>query len=391
MPGKTADERAALDAQNETMLARFAEAGFRHIAPSILQPADLFLDRSGEDIRTRTFVFTDPAGRELCLRPDLTLPTCRYHLERAERPDAEARYCYCGPAFRYQPGGADRMHPQEFVQVGVEWFAAGDREACEADVLALAIGAVEAAGLRGYRVRLGDLALFNALIDSIPMPARWRARLKHQFWRPKAFRALMERLAGRIGETHDPAEPLLEAIDGHGLERAEAVVEEVLEQEGIPLVGGRSVAEIATRLHERASDRREAPLTAAQIALVEQYLAIDGAPAEALGAMRSLGADGSEAFSLAVESLARRFALAGERGLPCADYRFSAEFGRNLEYYTGTVFQIEVRAATGWVPVAGGGRYDGLMGGIGSPVSVPAVGCAIHTERLRAAVEDGNG
>ncbi len=42
---------------------------------------------------------------------------------------------------------------------------------------------------------MGDLGLFNALINSMDMPERWRRRLKHQFWRPTAFRALLERFA----------------------------------------------------------------------------------------------------------------------------------------------------------------------------------------------------
>ena len=86
MAGKSSAERAALERQNAAVMAVFERAGFDHIAPDIIQPADIFLERSGEDIRARTFVFTDPSGAEMCLRPDLTVPACRYHLSHAERP-----------------------------------------------------------------------------------------------------------------------------------------------------------------------------------------------------------------------------------------------------------------------------------------------------------------
>jgi hypothetical protein len=105
---KTPAERAALEAQGAVILEVFEAAGFAHIAPDILQPADVFLDRAGEEIRARTYVFTDPAGTELCLRPDLTVPACRYHLSHASAPEAEQRYCYQGPAFRFQPEGGCR-------------------------------------------------------------------------------------------------------------------------------------------------------------------------------------------------------------------------------------------------------------------------------------------
>ena len=91
VPGKSPGERAALEAQGAVILGLFEAAGFAHIAPDIVQPADVFLDRAGEEIRARTFLFTDPAGTELCLRPDLTVPACRYHLSHATAPETESR------------------------------------------------------------------------------------------------------------------------------------------------------------------------------------------------------------------------------------------------------------------------------------------------------------
>ena len=96
----------ALEAQAQRLMGTFVRAGYEQIAPTIIQPAGLFLDVIGEALRARTYVFTDPDGEELCLRPDLTVPTCRLHLARHPAGGVPARYCYNGPAFRYQPGGA---------------------------------------------------------------------------------------------------------------------------------------------------------------------------------------------------------------------------------------------------------------------------------------------
>ncbi len=369
------------------MLALLVEAGFAQIEPDILQPADLFLDRSGEDIRTRTFVFTDPGGRELCLRPDLTVPTCRYHLETATDVAAEARYCYCGPVFRHQPLGADPMHPREFVQVGMEWFGDTDAPAAEAQVFALVVRALEAAGLSRYRVKLGDLGLFTSLLDSIDMPQRWRQRLNHQFWRPRAFRELLDTLAGRRPRARSETEDLLSRLSHASEERTVALIEEVLELEGIPLVGGRSIAEIARRLHERARDREEKPLPAEAVALIESYLDITGSPDEAAAAMRDIATQAGARFTEALQRFEQRFAHTRKAGLDIDTQRFSGVFGRHLEYYSGFVFQVEVESPTGWIPLAGGGRYDGLLSALGSPKQVPAVGSAIHTQRLTIALE----
>jgi ATP phosphoribosyltransferase regulatory subunit len=86
--------------------------------------------------------------------------------------------------------------------------------------------------------------------------------------------------------------------------------------------------------------------------------------------------------------LARRFERLEEGGIELGQASFASEFGRELEYYSGLVFQIEVGPTGTASPVAGGGRYDGLLGPLGAATEVPAVGAAINTERLLAAVKD---
>ena len=72
----------------DTLLQSFAQAGYVHAEPAILQPADPFLDLSGEDIRKSLYLTTDATGEELCLRPDLTIPVARDYLAspRAGKP-----------------------------------------------------------------------------------------------------------------------------------------------------------------------------------------------------------------------------------------------------------------------------------------------------------------
>ena len=376
MAGKSSDEREALERQNTALMAVFERAGFDHIAPDIIQPADIFLERSGEDIRARTFVFTDPSGAEMCLRPDLTVPACRYHLSHAENPAAERRYCYLGPAFRFPD---ELLSPQEFTQAGIEWFGAAHAVAAEARVLKLAISALEAAGLSRYRVTFGDLGLFSALLEDTDMPARWRQRLKHHFWRPHAFRDLLDSFCAGRGARRTSISPLVDRVSAGD---ALAVTEAEIEARRLPLVGGRDVAEIAARLANKAADRRETPLARSKADTLNAYLAIQG---EASGIDAAFaGIAGGERFEGARGYYTKRLFEMEELGLNPRRFHFASGFGRELEYYTGFTFQIEADTPHGPVAVAGGGRYDNLLSDMGSPVSVPAVGCAIHTDRLKA-------
>jgi len=380
----------ALEAQARTLLAVFIAAGYEAVAPEVIQPAGVFLDVVGEALRGRTYVFTDMDGKELCLRPDLTVPTCRLYLQRHPAADSEAYYSYNGPAFRFQPASADAAHPREFRQAGIEAF--GDKDAGEADArtLVLVLRALQQAGLPGWKLRIGDVALFDALLRSAELPERWRRRLRHQFLRPEAFRAELKRLSTNPARSAAAfPRALIEALDPNAPEKAELLVTEHLEQGGIELVGTRSAAEIAEGLLAIAADAKAPPLKPETAALIEAYVRTKTAAPQAPAVLRKLVGKGSAAFNEALDAYERRAMLLGESGVDMGAADFSAEFGRSVGYYTGFVFEAVVDALGPASPVGGGGRYDGLLKAVGAPRNVPAVGAAIHTERLLAVMRGG--
>ncbi len=384
-PAATTADSDALAAVAGRLMPAFADAGYERIAPAVIQPAGLFLDVIGESLRGRTYVFTDPDGEELCLRPDLTVPTCRWHLERHANGNAAARYCYSGSAFRYQPAGADRAHPREFHQAGIESFGAADREADDAAVLALIVEALRASGLEGLQVRIGDLGLFRALINAIAMPERWRRRLKHRFWRADAFRTELARLkSGAAAHGQGLPADLMQALDPSDKAGATARVLDYLDRTGTELIGTRTAEEIAERLLAEAADLREPPLPAETAALIERYVTIKAPAHAAADRLDELARASGIDLTAALTSFRRRLALIEAAGIGMKDAEFSAEFGRNLEYYTGFVFEVTTPALGPRSPIAGGGRYDSLLAEVGASQPVPAVGASIHTERLLA-------
>jgi len=395
MPPETSQNFEALSAQAQRLMGVFTRAGYELVAPAIIQPAGLFLDVVGEDLRARTYVFSDPEGAELCLRPDLTVPTCRLHLGRHAAGNVPARYCYSGPAFRYQPGGGDSTHPREFRQAGIESFAAADREQADAEVVGLIAEALRDAGLARQTLRIGDLGLFTALVDALPMPRRWRRRLHHKFWRPEAFRAELARLTSASAlSAHGLPQTLVDALDPEAPAAAAALVEAHMTAANIELIGTRSLTEIADRLLIAAADARETPLPVETARLLEDYVRIRSDAAGAPAAIRALTkgavtAGKAAGLDAALDAYDRRLTLLERAGVDLAGATFSAEFGRNLEYYTGFVFEILSAKLDAKSPVAGGGRYDSLLADVGAPAPIPAVGSSIHTERLLSALEGG--
>ncbi|MFY9655697.1 MAG: ATP phosphoribosyltransferase regulatory subunit, partial [Methylocystis sp.] len=258
MTAEGAKEFEALEAQAASFMSLFTSKGYQRVAPSFIQPASLFLDRIGETLRARTYVFTDPNGEELCLRPDLTIPVARVFLERGA-PEGAAKFCYNGPAFRVQVGKPDRLRPREFRQAGIEYFGANGASA-DLEVLALTIEAVRQAGVRTFTVRTGHLGLFNALLAGLSIPQRWRDRLRRAFWRHAAFARELATLSRAKTKGSPPAPPL--ALDEIGLL-------DCLDARGIPLIGLRRPAEIAQRLQEKAADASEPPIPPQTVRLIE--------------------------------------------------------------------------------------------------------------------------
>jgi ATP phosphoribosyltransferase regulatory subunit len=369
---------AALDAQADAILGVFAARGYARHEPSVLQPADIFLDRSGEEIRRRTFELTDPSGRELCLRPDLTIPTCKWQVESgAPYP---ARLCYNGLAFRHQPSEPHR--PTQFYQAGAELLGLEDRAAAEIEIMTLAIEAVRAAGLDTFEMKIGDLGLFSTLVDALDVPAQWRGRLKRHFWRIGYFEALLQRLTA--GAAND-AQRLLAHLGGLGPAEARPAIEGLLDMVGEAPLGSRTREEIVDRLIEQAADAASLRLDPKVAAIIAKMLAVTGPAPQALAEIRTLTKSAGTTLNAPLAAMEKRLAALEKLGIDPAKIAFEARFGRNMEYYTGFVFELWSRDSEGAVQVAGGGRYDGLLEALGAGRSIPAVGLAIRTERVLAA------
>ena len=237
---------------------------------------------------------------------------------------------------------------------------------------------------------MGDLGLFRTVLDAAQLPARWQTRLSNAFWRQDAFRTELKRLSTAPAERAKrlPAE-LLAALSNEDTEKSEASLAAYLEARNIEVVGTRSVAEMTEHLRDIAADAREKPLDAATARLIESYVAIAGPAPEAADKIAMLLKGSKGGTGAALDAYDRRLAALSNAGIDLGRVTFSAEFGRNLEYYTGLVFEVVTPNLGPASPVAGGGRYDKLMRAAGAKVDVPAVGAAIHTERLLQAVSGG--
>jgi ATP phosphoribosyltransferase regulatory subunit len=358
----------------DALLLSFAQAGYQRAEPAIIQPAEPFLDLSGEDIRKSLYLTTDATGEELCLRPDLTIPVARDYLA-SSRAGQPAGFSYLGPVFRYRWG-----RPSEFLQAGVESFGRADRAAADAEMLALALEATTAFGVTDVEIRTGDVALFNALIDALQLYPVWRRRLIKDFNRKISLTDDIEQLTLKTAPGRNEYEGVLAALAGSDRKAALALVTDLMSIAGTSNVGGRTVAEIADRFLEQSTLKAGAlPRDASSI--IKRFLEIAGHPDDAVAQLRALAADARLDIGSAIDQLESRVGFMAARGVDVRKTRFSTAFGRGLDYYTGFEFEVHAKG-NGTEPLVAGGRYDGLMTQLGSAAPIPAVGFSIWVEAL---------
>jgi ATP phosphoribosyltransferase regulatory subunit len=382
----SAPTTAATAAPNDVadaLIGSFERAGYARVAPAILQPAEPFLDLSGEDIRKRMYLTSDPRGRELCLRPDLTIPVSRDYLASSAAGKAKG-FCYLGPVFRYRDDDSG-----EFLQAGIESFGRPDKAAADAEMLALGLDATTHYGLPQPDIRIGDVALFSALVAALDLAPAWKRRLVKDFNRKSSLVHDLDRLTIAAASRGRPEyQGVLAALAGSDPKGAHALVTDLLSIAGITAVGGRSVGEIADRFLEQSALGAQSSLPGETRTLIEKFLAIGGDPDEAAAELRALARDAHVALDAALDLFESRTGFLAARGVDVTRIRFSTGFGRGLDYYSGFVFELYDPGARASGQLVAGGRYDGLLTRLGARAPIPAVGFAVWIERL-AAVRSG--
>ncbi|HEV3378223.1 MAG TPA: ATP phosphoribosyltransferase regulatory subunit [Thermoleophilaceae bacterium] len=160
------EEMRELREISSRMRATFEEAGYGEVHTPALEYEEVL--RRGEEsaagARYRTF---DEQGDVLALRSDMTIPIARVVGSRYADEAPPFRFCYFAHAWRAVERGVGE--PREFLQGGLELIGAHGSEG-DAEVVALTIAALDAAGLRRHRVGIGDASLYRTLLESSGVP-----------------------------------------------------------------------------------------------------------------------------------------------------------------------------------------------------------------------------
>ncbi|MGO9954630.1 MAG: ATP phosphoribosyltransferase regulatory subunit [Solirubrobacteraceae bacterium] len=167
------DEMRELRTMTDGIRDVFARAGYGEVYTPALEYERTFEhgQRFGAAPAYRVF---DEEGQVLVLRPEMTIPIARVAATRYATAELPLRFCYL--AYAYRGVRPQRGQSREFLQAGVELLGAPGAQGT-AEVLGVLCAALDGAGLRNYRVGLGDASLYPSLLEAFGVAPERRERI----------------------------------------------------------------------------------------------------------------------------------------------------------------------------------------------------------------------
>ncbi len=372
-PTEAAEAAATIMLLQNTM-SRF---GYQAIDVPLIEYADLFLTKAGDESVSRLFNF-ELHGRQLCLRPEFTASAARLYIERYQHEPKPIRWQVSGPVFRYE--SPQRSHSRQFTMLGAELIGVTGAGA-DAETIGMAAQGLFAAGLRDWTLAIGHVGLVTQLLDRFNLDRRMRRFLLghiENLRRPDRGRAYVE---SRVREQVAGLPPWLET-EPTSVAELSGAVQLFLESANLNArAGGRSSEEIARRLLNKQSRTNQLDELARALDFLEALSAISGSPESAFAALDRLLPD-DPAIRATADQFRAAIDLLPAYGIAPEQIDIQMGLARGLNYYTGLVFEAHTGGDAGADQLCGGGRYDEFIRLLGASASTPAIGFAYGLERI---------
>ncbi|MCK6577985.1 MAG: ATP phosphoribosyltransferase regulatory subunit [Anaerolineae bacterium] len=359
----------------EAVQAEIDRFGYQRLETQILQPADLFLTKAGDQFIQRLFTF-ERFGRQLALRPEFTATAAKAYAEMQSPGMASiARWQFAGSVFEDSLDSADVY---QRYSVGAELIGWGSWLA-DAEVIVLGCAGLHAAGCNDIRLAIGSVQFLRGLLESYELDPRTAQfvldHLHHLTTDGKAF----------VLERFDKLSAI-RSIESDFVQKNSGELTALLESE--TSFAGRSREDILRRLKrksERAALRGQVVQALDQLEYLQE---IDRSNPNAPQVVRAGLLDHQATAHRALDQIESLIELVKSYDQSPQQIEVHPLLARDWNYYTDIVF--EFRGMTGGL-IAGGGRYNELARLLGG-VHAPAVGIAFYMENIirQSALADGS-
>ena len=358
----------------------FLLEGFNYIEPPLVVNSDIYFETSGEQIRKDMFSVSSAQGTEMCLRPDLTIPTCQTFLKDNQNFD-QAKLCYSGPIFR----SGDVNTSIELNQSGIEILRTDmikdDNYQEEVEIINLAIKTLNNINKVNFDINLGNISIFIEFLNCLDLPQRWKDRLKRHFFRRDYFESLLKRIELGIGFNETRKEDVLKKHLGIKVDISDSDLKEQLMNINAIEFGERSIEDIINRLNVKSETIISSEKGIEIVRAIRSFLNINCELEQLPNLISNFAKKEDEHQFDNVIQMASNFSKKIKLGIGNIDINFKTDFGHSIEYYDGIMFEIEDRDNQSNKLLVGG-RYDGLLNNLGLDSSASAIGFAVNNNNI---------
>ena len=339
---------------SEKIIKIFKTNGFVLSEPDVLLDSEYIIQRSGENFKRSILTFENEDGKVMCLRPDLTVASCIKFLEKKSK----SKIYYSGQAYRRtNKKGSDLVNDQ----LGIEILGSKNQLQDDFKVIKTILNSTKQIKSKKIQIKVGDISLFKRLINSLDMPERWKLRLIRHFWRPTYFEELLKRLEKNSD------------IDSVTFDTDKKRFYEMKKMDQGKVVAARTISEILKRFDKKIKDPRSFDEGKKIVKIIRSFLKVNCQ----LSKLDKKLLDFTKKNNLK-KNIFKEFKSIQNLKKLNHEVKFITNFGRDIEYYTGIVFEI----FSGTKEIARGGRYDDLLKSLGAKKNIPAVGAAINLNNI---------
>ena len=340
---------------SEKILRSIKAKGFNNIILNPVLETKYILQRSGENFKKFLFSFYDLNGKELCLRPDLTISSVLRFIQN--KRDSREKVFYSGEAFRKTYQKKDTIIKN---QIGYEILGSRNKQQDDKEIIDTSLKILKNSDFKKSVLKIGNVELFNLLIDKLDIPRRWKNRLKRYYWNENYFNELLKRL-----ETNSDIDPVFVETD-------KSRYQKMRKENQNKILAGRTYKEILDRFNMKIKDPRKSSTGKKNTNIIKKFLKIK-CPLEKAPKVLNIFFKKNKINII----VGKGFFPLSKNNNKNLKIEFSAANVREVEFYSSMIFSIEVKIKSKFKNFISGGRYDQLTTNLGFR-KVSAVGAAVN-------------
>ncbi len=349
--------------------------GYAQIQTPLFESFALLSAQSGEEIRHKMFTFVGPDRVDYALRPELTAPVCRIiangDLQHLPYP---YKLYYIGQCVRQEPKTDNPEVRREFRQAGVELIGPASTLA-DAEIITLPVRILEKLNISQTKLKIGNTGIFREIFKQVALDPKDHSEVILDI--DHLARLQVESQLLDMETLRDELNMLrrLQGTDYQGDHKIEtSTIQELTENntttwtEKLPMIAEETYK---ARWHRYFNISEEIAQRCIDVSK------ISGNKDVVMAAWDTCLGDTAQEVREELRTLCECL-----ENYEINDFEINLGITRGFDFYTGTVFQIELQDKN--LPICGGGRYDHLIESFGGP-SLPGAGFAFQFDSLMEA------